>query len=252
MSFLELFNSSIVNFCNELSHSNSFSLEVFLKLAELNLFEFGHKNSGLLGTKTILLLSPGLLSLGDLLVDVKNWSNIWLINNIWKHHMTQYQLVYICDEKKWKRISDKLPFIRVPAFLSGSAAYPTVLSSLHKHRSLMEGLTYQIMCFNQKCSLKVKSNNKTEDSHLKPNLKLLVFNMLHNERLSHNKSWKLWPAKLSRQFFSGKSWIWLFFFFNSRSPDLFKLMLLVLYFYPFLYRKDVFRTLIKLLELCAF
>jgi hypothetical protein len=48
-----------------------------VKPAELNLFEFEHKNSGLPDTRTILLLSPGLLSSGDLLIDVKKTDQIF-------------------------------------------------------------------------------------------------------------------------------------------------------------------------------
>ena len=69
--------SPIVNFCNELSHSITYSLEVILKYAELNHFEFEHKNSGSLGTRTILLVFPALVSLQDPSVDVKKTDQIF-------------------------------------------------------------------------------------------------------------------------------------------------------------------------------
>lgn len=40
-------------------------------------FEFGHKNSGFLGNRTILLLFLALLSLGDPSVDVKKTDQIF-------------------------------------------------------------------------------------------------------------------------------------------------------------------------------
>lgn len=70
-TFPSSLSSPIENFCNDLSHSCTYSFEVFLKLVELKLFEFVHKVSGLLRTRMILMSFPSLVSLGDLSVNVK-------------------------------------------------------------------------------------------------------------------------------------------------------------------------------------
>lgn len=125
----------------------------------------------------IPLSLPVLLSLRDLLVNVKKTDQIFclqiIFGNTTQHSINWFVFVMKRNEREFQTNFPSSGFQHF--FLS--LQLMCVFFSLHQQCSLMISLTYQIMYFNQNKRLKAKSTNKSSGSHLDAKYEVVSFEL---------------------------------------------------------------------------